>query len=451
MRSLIPLCLVTLLTALTACAGDDGGGFFNKPQCSDGQDNDGDGMIDFPDDLGCTSDNDDDESDPPAPQCKDGRDNDGDGKIDYPSDPGCFASHQDSEDDDCPNGPSCPQCSNGIDDDGNGQTDWPNDAGGCSAASDTDEYTQNPVACGSNVMIRKLPFDGRVMGTLDSMQPSSLLSPTCGGAGGEHVYELRVTQPKVIVASTDNSATTANTVLYIRSSDCSNNASEMTCNDDVSTSIRASTVTQSVSLPGTYYLVVDTKDTTAASGGTYNLEVKFLTGEGETCSGADDCGPGLVCRVLAGGTAKVCAKHVCEDGLDDDGDGKIDYPNDPGCSSPTDDDESDTCPGVGPGCPECGDGVDNDGDGKIDFGPNGDTTCTAAGDASESCVATDGVATLTTASTMGTTVGATNDGKVTCASSGTHTAPDKTYRIDIPAMDSFTIENVNSFDAAVAL
>src|SRR5512140_3034203 len=57
-------------------------------------------------------------------QCNDGKDNDGDGLIDYPNDPGCFSPNQDSEEDDCPDGPNCPECSNGKDDDGNGLTDF---------------------------------------------------------------------------------------------------------------------------------------------------------------------------------------------------------------------------------------------------------------------------------------------------------------------------------------
>jgi hypothetical protein len=66
------------------------------PECSDKQDNDGDGYIDE-DDPGCHSGpkggynpNDDDERDkpPPKPQCNDGQDNDGDKKIDM-KDPQC--------------------------------------------------------------------------------------------------------------------------------------------------------------------------------------------------------------------------------------------------------------------------------------------------------------------------------------------------------------------------
>ncbi len=70
------------------------------PQCSDGIDNDGDGLTDFPADPGCTDANDDDETDPPAdPQCSDGIDNDGDGLTDYPDDPGCTDANDDDETD----------------------------------------------------------------------------------------------------------------------------------------------------------------------------------------------------------------------------------------------------------------------------------------------------------------------------------------------------------------
>lgn len=71
--------------------------------------------------------------------------------------------------------------------------------------------------------------------------------------------------------------------------------------------------------------------------------------------------------------AVVPALAICADTTDNDGDGQIDYPNDPGCAAADDGDETD--PAV------CSDGKDNDGDGLIDF-PS-DKGCSAADDGDE--------------------------------------------------------------------
>lgn len=68
----------------------------------------------------------------------------------------------------------------------------------------------------------------------------------------------------------------------------------------------------------------------------------------------------------------------CSNGLDDDGDGQVDYPADPGCSSPTDTSESpDPAPQF-----QCSNGLDDDGDGRIDY--PADPGCTSPTDDSES-------------------------------------------------------------------
>ena len=67
--------------------------------CSDGLDNDGDGLIDYPSDPGCSSAEDDNEADPA--QCSDGKDNDGDGLVDFPADKGCSAAEDNDEVDPC--------------------------------------------------------------------------------------------------------------------------------------------------------------------------------------------------------------------------------------------------------------------------------------------------------------------------------------------------------------
>src|SRR6188472_1443573 len=66
-----------------------------------------------------------------------------------------------------------------------------------------------------------------------------------------------------------------------------------------------------------------------------------------------------------GGTAADSSRGVpeCADGMDNDGDGRVDYDpggaaDDFGCSSANDNSESPN--------PECADGIDNDSDGKID-------------------------------------------------------------------------------------
>jgi len=61
----------------------------------------------------------------------------------------------------------------------------------------------------------------------------------------------------------------------------------------------------------------------------------------------------------------------CHDGVDNDGDGLVDFPADPGCASALSDTES----------PPCSDGIDNDGDGFVDY-PD-DVVCTSASGSSE--------------------------------------------------------------------
>jgi len=50
--------------------------------------------------------------------------------------------------------------------------------------------------------------------------------------------------------------------------------------------------------------------------------------------------------VIEGGEGVSWKKKLCQDGEDNDGDGLIDYPNDPGCSSPLDNSELEPTPSV---------------------------------------------------------------------------------------------------------
>lgn len=90
---------------------------------------------------------------------------------------------------------------------------------------------------------------------------------------------------------------------------------------------------------------------------------------------------------------------ACQDGIDNDRDGSIDYSascseseikkkgycsGDPGCSSPTDNDEKAPAWTF----PQCDDGIDNDGDGRVDYRPGGlwsagDLECSSPSDDNE--------------------------------------------------------------------
>jgi len=104
-----------------------------RPQCSDGLDNNGNDIADWPDDPGCTGPLDNTESDilPFLPQCNDRRDNDGDTLIDM-RDPGCHSTVDNYE------GEPHPACNDGVDNDGDGLADFPDDPG-CDSLSDRDE------------------------------------------------------------------------------------------------------------------------------------------------------------------------------------------------------------------------------------------------------------------------------------------------------------------------
>ncbi len=381
--------------------------------CNNGLDDDNDGLTDFPDDPGCESDSDTDEFGSGLPDCDDDRDNDGDGKIDFPNDPGCLVPNQDSETDDCPSGPNCPECGDGQDNDFDGMIDFGGGDTNCTSAADNTELDISPNACGNGTSVLPLPANGMVSGTLGT-GISNLMPVRCTGAvgtGTEAVYVITVAQRETLVASTDDPATTADTVLYLRRA-CTNTTTELVCNNDIGPTNTDSSFTVTVD-PGTYFLVVDARGP-ATSGG-YVLRVTRHAALGAACTMESECAPDHICRVPAGGTGMSCELPVCGDGRDDDGDTDIDFPNDPGCTSALDADESDTCPGAG--CPACGNGVDDDNDGQTDF--PADTSCASASAVSEfNCVGADPVRLFTGNVTAQSTASLTNDLTLTCGTNG---------------------------------
>lgn len=120
-------------------------------------------------------------------------------------------------------------------------------------------------------------------------------------------------------------------------------------------------------------------------------ETPTPTPGGGFCDGTDADGDGNKCDAFLGETFYSCPTECplvtplpvpqCEDGIDNDGDGLIDAPGmssnpDPGCYGPTDNSELNSVATA-----ECSDGFDNDQDGKTDY-PD-DPDCSSATDNSE--------------------------------------------------------------------
>jgi len=112
-----------------------------------------------------------------------------------------------------------------------------------------------------------------------------------------------------------------------------------------------------------------------ASDGVVNVDISgdftplYDAGNDSGVVGQNDAGQYLC--LTYGGVTVVCQ---CNDGLDNDGDKKTDFPNDPGCTAAWDHNELD-------GSTQCTDTIDNDGDGKIDAA---DPDCTGMLDDDES-------------------------------------------------------------------
>ena len=294
------------------------------------------------------------EQGPPA--CQNGLDDDEDGATDYPRDPGCHSVDDDDEED-----PALFECEDGIDNDGDGSIDLEDP--GCSSERDRSEES----ACGPHEAI-DISTRRRVVS--DSEGEPAFFEACRSNNAPEQVFLFTLSRPvEYLYFSTEGSA--FDTLLSVRR-DCETLESEVACNDDVgSMSQTYSAVQLDRPALGDYYLIVDGY---GESAGRVVLNIEAGVAEGETCP--PEGGPLLCPRGQACNAEAVCAPAACADLEDNDGDDRTDYPSDPGCERPEDQDEAD--PEV---APECGDGADNDADGAIDF-PN-DAQCTSAADPRE--------------------------------------------------------------------
>jgi hypothetical protein len=408
-----------------------------------GVDTDGDGTIDIQADTGCETPVDNDEYN--APLCSNGLDDDVDGETDFPFDAGCTGADDSDEFDDCPTGPTCPACSNGLDDDLDGDIDVAD--AGCSFAADPDEFNFIPDVCGLMVSVVDITGTGEGTGTIDGPVANQLVSPVCNGFGGEFgfVYSVLGPDPVSLLISTDHPETTLDTVIYVRTV-CQNPATEMGCDDDGGTTQpNSSQLVIPLADPGSYYIIVDAFG--PGSLGDFRVTVEERTALHGMCdpTDPDPCIPGLICRSFLPGDPTTCEYHVCGDAYDNDSDGIVDFPDEPGCLDLLDDLEDDDCPD-GPLCPQCGNGVDDDGDTLIDFA-GGDIGCEFGADDLEldECYPGKTISALDPVTGVtGTTSGETNDTSGTC---GGVDSPESVYAItiDVPLSEiTFSTDNATT-------
>ncbi|MEZ4466405.1 MAG: hypothetical protein R3F43_18610 [bacterium] len=224
------------------------------PACSNRLDDDQDMLIDL-DDPGCADADDDDEFNEPLPACSNRLDDDGDGRIDA-ADPGCEGPDDNDEvnpplcddgvdndddglvdladtgctgptDDDEADPPEVPACADGIDNDEDGFIDWPDDQD-CPAAGGPSELLLC-MATPDVIVVHPLDADP-IQVPFDTTGREPLFTGSCGGgAAPDQVVAVIIDAPSRMTAE----ITQANhdTVLHVRTS-CDDAMTQLACDDD---------------------------------------------------------------------------------------------------------------------------------------------------------------------------------------------------------------------------
>lgn len=350
--------------------------------CSNGEDEDCDGFVDCADSdcafsarCLCLI--------PSAENCSDGRDNDCNGLVDC-GDPSCFSNSAcgacspevctgggdedcdgkiDCADPSCAFDPECPAtaelCNNQRDDDFDGLIDCDDqDCVGaqlCVEQQNTCETARRIEPLGS------ASYVGDTSGQLSNFRG------TCGGDAGEAVFRLDLTEPTRV--ELDTIGTSFDSVLYVRTGACEFGL-EIGCDDDSGGVSWSSALVFEVLAPGSYFVVVDGLTVDPRGGpneGPYVLNVE-TSPPTEVCDdGVDNDGNGLAdcvdpqcasfgtCSVCNGGLPAVTefGPGRCTDGLDNDCDGDADC-------------DDDDCSASEENITECCTGTDQNGNGIPD-------------------------------------------------------------------------------------
>jgi hypothetical protein len=285
-------------------------------------------------------------------QCQDNIDNDNNGFVDYPKDFGCISPIDDEEVVSSQQLVLYPACKNGLDDDGDGKIDFPDDSG-CESVVDNSEA--DPVkACraGDQTNISFTVPELQITNTAeDAVEEKVITGDGKVYAKGEKI-DLVVDGNAII----DNDVADLESALlikrgpgyiYIVSKEASSTkeiteVGKLLLSGSKITKVINGSSRLGTSSPffigGPFELQGDEvinaiKNNDEFSVSANNLELSFAS----MVSGGSDSAYIYYDYnyTLAGGCQ-------CQDGIDNDGDAKIDFPNDQGCTAAEDNDETDT-------------------------------------------------------------------------------------------------------------
>src|SRR3989339_649451 len=359
-------------------------------QCSDGIDNDQDGATDWPWDFSCSSIDDNDETFPKA-ECQDGIDNDQDGKTDYQQDPDCGGNQQGTEGTPlltCPGGSNKLTILSGTDTLlNNGQPSaitWSNHAlwnASIPGASWlwSSFYVTDPTVQQDNLLAKSFQIPGPVTATkltvaADNQFRAAINGHLFNGNYHEGTFQKEISytnstyfQQGANILSFDvrnlgvagSTAQTNPAGLLYRLEVCYQPTPPPQCSDGIDNDNDGATDMNDFSCSSP----TDNDETNpkaqcqdgvdndqdgladypmdpGCSGNQDNDERNICPAATQTstcrcatnadCTSPDTCQNGY-CRPVT---------YQCNDGIDNDQDGKTDYPNDPDCVSPSDNDET---------------------------------------------------------------------------------------------------------------
>ena len=191
-----------------------------------------------------------------------------------------------------------------------------------------EDYGLNTNGYSMPVAARSINFTATAVGSGVGPNIPTIIGPTTGDTGTSYTFNFTATHPE------------GTTLRYGVDWDNDSSVDEWLPSSGFVASGVSESQSRSWPSTGSYIFQALAQDSNGVNSGWANHTITISAG-------------------LGGGSA-------CNDGIDNDGDGKVDFPVDDGCSGTSDNNEA----------AQCEDGIDNDGNGLIDY--PADSTCSSS-------------------------------------------------------------------------